>query len=365
MWLAEVAIATSFHPVRWAVLLAAALPLILFAGFVVFRATENQELARALLRALRFAIAAELVLLVGAAVAGFVYEQHSRRQELSRFQSPGKLIDVGGYRLHLYCTGNNGPTVILEHGHRATYLDWYLVQPDLARFTRVCSFDRAGHGWSDSSPKPRTPDVMSDELHALLSAAGEKAPYILVGHSFGGLEAIVFAHKFPGEVAGVVLVDSPHPNALHRASWQGRLWLRFVQLTMPFGLPRWRGWCDGGPGKTLATRRALTCRPRTVESILREDRAFPAVVSEIQGITSVGRVPLIVIARDPSTGQNSSLEARHAQQQRELAKLAPNSRFIVAEGSGHDVPLARPDLIVDAVRDLVKAPAQADNRGTQ
>jgi pimeloyl-ACP methyl ester carboxylesterase len=253
---------------------------------------------------------------------------------------------------------------VLEHGHRANYLDWYLVQPQIAKFARVCSFDRAGHGWSDPSPKARIPSAMADELHSLLRAAGERPPYVLIGHSFGGWEAVMFAHKFPGEVAGVVLVDSPHPDALRPAPWRARLWLRTLQLTIPFGVPRWRGWCSSGPEEISAIKQTLNCRSQNFATILQEDAAFPASADEIKSITGLGNIPLVVVARDPASGRNAEAEARHNQEQRDSTKLSTNSRFVIAEGSGHDVPLARPGVVMDAVRNLIIPQAPAGSRGT-
>lgn len=349
---------------RWAVLLGVAVPLVLGLALLIARLGGNQELARSCARALRIVLAIETVALVIIAIVGSRYEHRARRQDAAQFHPPGKLVDIGGYRLHLNCTGAGGPTVILEHGHRATYLDWYPVQSKLSEFTRVCSFDRGGHGWSDPSPGTRVPTVMAEELRTLLRSAGEKPPYILVGHSFGGLNSIMFAHKFPREVAAIVLVDTPHPEALRPASRRTRTWLRLIQLTSPFGLPRWRGWCDGGPEETLAVKRALTCRSQNIETILREDAAFPVSTSELRGIASLGDLPLVVIARDPVLGRDAALEARHTEQQLELTSLSSNSKYLVAEGSGHDVPLARPDVVVQALRTLLKPQEQADSRET-
>lgn len=357
-------IATSFHPVRWAALLAALGPIILATGFLLLRVAGNQELARIYLRSLRLVIATELVLLLALAAAGFLYEQGARRRDASQFQPPGKLVDLGGYKMHLYCTGSGGPTAVLEHGHQATYLDWYLVQPKLAEFTRVCSFDRAGHGWSDPSPQSRVPSRMAEELRRLLDAAGEKPPYILVGHSFGGLEAIAFAHQFPSDVAGVVLVDSPHPDVLSRASWQARAWLQLMQFTMPFGLPRWRGWCGGGPKENLALKRALYCQPGKMKTILREEETFPETAKEIREITGLGSLPLVALVRDPAIGQHAAHPARPAKQPPVMASLSTNSKLVVAEGSGHDIPIARPEVVVEAVRSLLKPREQGDTRGT-
>jgi len=341
-----------------------AVPILLAATSLFSKLGGNEDLARTCLRALRYLVAAEFAIVVVAAVIGFNYERHARARESAQFHPPGRLVDIGGYRLHLYCTGSGGPTVILEHGHRATYLDWFRVQPELAKFTRVCSYDRAGYGWSDPSSKERLPSLMAEELHALLRAAGEKPPYILVGHSFGALNAVTFAHKFPMEVAGVVLVDGSRPQSLRQLPWRGKLWFRAMQITMPFGLPRWRGWCGGGPEETAREKVALTCRSEFLETVLREDSAFPRVAVDMNALSSLGNVPLAVIARDPALGENSAAEARNIQRQRESATLSTNSSFIVAEGSAHDVPLARPDVIVNAVKILLTPPAPAGSRGT-
>jgi len=362
--LLEAAITTSFHPLRWAVALGIAVPCVLAACFFFARLGENQELARNCARAFRMVLAIEVAALVIVALIGLRYERRARQEDAAQFHPPGKLVDVGGYRLHLYCTGSGGPTVVIEHGHRATYLDWYRVQPELAQFTRVCSYDRAGFGWSGPSPRDRTPSVMADELHSALQAAGERPPFLIVGHSFGAMNAVMFAHKFPRETAGLILVDGSTPDSLPQASLRTRLWLRVLQLMTPFGLPRWRGWCRGGLPEIAGVKQALTCRSQNFETMLQEDSGIPAARSEIRAISSLGNIPLVVITRDPATGNNAEFEARHAQQQREMTKLSTNSRLMVAEGSGHDIPLARPDVVIEAVKSLLKPPGQADSRGT-
>jgi pimeloyl-ACP methyl ester carboxylesterase len=124
---------------------------------------------------------------------------------------PGRLIDLGGWRLHLNCTGEaraSQPTVILEAGAGDFSVDWSLVQPGVARFARVCSYDRAGSGWSDLGPRPRTMHQIVSELHALLEKAGKRPPYVLVGHSYGGWLVRLYQSTYPSEVAGMVLVES-------------------------------------------------------------------------------------------------------------------------------------------------------------
>ena len=137
-----------------------------------------------------------------------------------------------------------------------------------------------------------------------------------------------------------------------------------MQLAMPFGLPRWRAWCSGGPEETSAIKQALNCRSHNFATILREDSSFTASANEVREITDLGSVPLMVIARDPAIGRNAAAEARHNQQQRDSAKLSTNASVVIAEGSGHDVPLARPDVIVEAVKGLIKLQGPAGSPGT-
>jgi pimeloyl-ACP methyl ester carboxylesterase len=125
---------------------------------------------------------------------------------------PGKLIDVGGYRLHLNCTGKGEPTVVLIPGGGDFSFDWSLVQPGASRFARVCSYDFAGSAWSDPGPTPRTMRQDAYELHTLLKTAGVKGPYVLVGHSLGGLITRFYAAAYQAEVAGIVLIDSTHED---------------------------------------------------------------------------------------------------------------------------------------------------------
>src|SRR5713226_519244 len=145
-----------------------------------------------------------VILLVLLAAAGLLYQGIASGVDASRYPAPGKLIDVGGYRLHINCTGTGSPTVILDAGLGGTSLDWSKVQPAVAHFTRVCSYDRAGYGWSDTGPGPRTSQQIVKELHLLLMHAQISGPYILVGHSLGGLNMRLYAYRYPGEVAGMV-----------------------------------------------------------------------------------------------------------------------------------------------------------------
>jgi pimeloyl-ACP methyl ester carboxylesterase len=153
------------------------------------------------------------VALVLGAVVGAVYQKLGTRRDGKVYPAPGRLIDIGTHRLHLLESGcaGSGPTILLEAGLMSTVLSWSELQRELARSFHVVSYDRAGLGWSDLGPMPRTAERIVNELHTLLQKAGVPPPYVLVGHSFGGLTMPLFAARFPEEVAGVVLVDSVAP----------------------------------------------------------------------------------------------------------------------------------------------------------
>ena len=320
---------------------------------------SSGDSSRTLLRALKYVLVADLLFVVIAAGIGAIYEATNRGHDQETFHPPGKLIDVGGYRLHLYCTGEGGPTVVLDFGLDGSYLDWYKVQPQVAQFTRVCSYDRAGYGWSDPSPRPRIPSVMSEELHSLLVKAGEKPPYILVGHSLGSFDVLTYAQRYPQEVAAVVLVDGAHPDELLPFYFKKKLWLRMMQFTMPFGLPRWRGWCGTGPSEIAGMKRAIGCQAHVYATHYAQWKAFPESAAEVRRLGSLGEVPLTVISRDPnrnsSTDDAFSLqrEQHWSKLQQRLAELSSSANHLTAEGSGHSIPVERPDVIIAAIRQVV------------
>jgi len=150
------------------------------------------------------------LLLLGAAL-GAVYQLFGTRRDQRRHPPPGRMVDVGTHRLHLHETGSGGPTILLEAGLMSTVLSWTSLQRELSRSFRVVSYDRAGLGWSELGPMPRTAERIVDELYAALNKAGVEPPYILIGHSFGGLLMPLFAARFPKEVMGLVLIDAVAP----------------------------------------------------------------------------------------------------------------------------------------------------------
>jgi pimeloyl-ACP methyl ester carboxylesterase len=186
-----------------------------------------------------------LALLVIVMIVGAIYQSAASASDLKKYPPPGQLYDVGEHRLHLNCIGKGSPTVILEAGGGSPGRVWHLVQEKVAEFTRVCSYDRPGFGWSDPASGPLSSEQMADILHQLLETANVPGPYVMVGHSAGGVLIREFTQKYPSEVIGMVLVDSSHesqnlrfpPEYLDSAK-QKVMMYKACQALTPFGIMR-------------------------------------------------------------------------------------------------------------------------------
>jgi pimeloyl-ACP methyl ester carboxylesterase len=204
-------------------------------------------------RIARVSLAGLLLVTVSLAITGALYEMIGRWRDVRRFPQHGHLVNVGSIRMNIDCSGKGSPTVILESGSGGPSLDWQMVQPEVAKFARVCSYDRAGYGWSDSGPEPRSSLQIAYELKQLLEASGEKGPYVLVGHSMGGYDIRVYTGLYPNDVAGMVLVDASHEDQDLRAPESIRKWLeqyrttpRLEKAEIFLSTPPWLGSPDGG-----------------------------------------------------------------------------------------------------------------------
>jgi pimeloyl-ACP methyl ester carboxylesterase len=316
----------------------------------------------------RVIVYALLALTVCLAAAGLLYQNISQTRDRRAHPMPGERIDIGGYKLHINCTGQGIPAVILDSGLGDGYASWRKVQPQIAGFTRVCSYDRAGYGYSDSSPQPRNSREIAGELHTLLHNAKIAPPYILVGHSMGGFDVRLYASLYRSEVAGMVLVDSSHPEQRKRfppaLNDMDAGWLReqeFLQVAMPFGLPRLLGFCGND-----AEARAAECNFHSVHESVAELKAVSESAAETAATGSLGDIPLAVLSEDPNTPQYDLSEdlvkpANDAwqQMQNELAQLSTLSTHTIAKNSGHYIQLDRPDVVVEGVREVVAQARQA------
>jgi pimeloyl-ACP methyl ester carboxylesterase len=292
----------------------------------------------------------------------------------------GQLIDIGGRKLHVHCTGSGAPTVLLEAGASSFALDWALVQPEIARDQRVCSYDRAGHGWSDARGEVDTSARIVADLHALLAASGQKPPYLMVGASRGGLYVRLYQLEFPKEVAGIVLVDSATEDRLFtmlkgEAVAIAELSADELRTTLPASgsvpIPR-RAPQTGAPFDRLPPelyklrvaldQKLIDAMPATVSAdVIRESaEAEREALARLRNSRSVPAAPyslVPVVALTRGDGLKSGLAESHAA----LARLAKNSRHTVVADSGHEIHLFMPAAVIQAVRDVTLAIRQ----GTQ
>jgi pimeloyl-ACP methyl ester carboxylesterase len=329
-----------------------------------------------------------------AAVSGFIYEEIGRRQDSQHKFRIGQAVDVGGRNLNIDCAGSGSPAVILESGGGGYGgYGWREVQAQVAKFTTVCWYDRAGEGWSDPAPVARNSASIVNDLHELLQRAPVAGPYVLVGHSIGGEYVRVFTAKYPSEVAGVVLVDSTHPdqreppfmlspiNRMH--TFARRFLCSALPLFARFGVIRLL--MSNAPvyvppqfssEQSAATRAMHNQRVKGFETegaqgcaatdggAIQTDKGSgdPEVDQAAKSAASLGDRPLIVLTAgkywtpdDPEAAKQIAdfHEVWVNQLQPELARLSSNGKQFIVENSDHGIPQEAPDSVVTAVQEVV------------
>jgi len=283
---------------------------------------------------------------------------------------PGNFYTVDGKQMHLNCTGAGSPTVVIEAGASSNSLGWQGVQPKLSQLTRVCSYDRPGHGWSEPRPGPHDAETIARRLHALLDQAREQRPLVLLGHSAGGLYIREYAREFPAEVVGAVMIDSSSPRQIDefprfRQDWEADKHaaprqLRIEQLRVWSGWDRVTGNCHDKPSPEEASLAgqydAEMCRPEYVGEEDNELPYYEASFKQADRLTSFGHIPLLVMSRDPSLAK---IPAEIAEQpiwdheQEALKSLSPVSWRVIARGGSHSLHHQRLDLVLVEITRLI------------
>jgi pimeloyl-ACP methyl ester carboxylesterase len=307
--------------------------------------------------------------------AGFNY--FALRHYRAAYPPPGRLYRVGGgFEMHLYCTGSGSPPVVLESGMGDSFLSWAKVQPRLSQLTRVCSYDRAGLGWSETRPGIRDSNAVAEQLHSLLHESGMNEPFLLMGHSVAGLHMRVYQARYPKDIAGIVFVDPSTPGQFaaflpegpgldqkelddaRREKWKAALGLtRLLGKcgAVPPGFEEWAGWLkasdsDCDPALYTASEREMAARGLSRQEA---DRTGPW-----------GDLPILILSSDPDvwgkdwSGLPEALRKKWASAwsslHEGLKQLSTRSRRVVARNSHHYVQNDRPELVIDETERFVR-----------
>ena len=325
-----------------------------------------------------------LILLVLVLAAGAIYQAAASASDLKKYPSEGQKADIGDHKLNIYCTGEGSPTVILEAGASSPGVVWGSVQREIEKSTRVCSYDRAGFGYSDSAEGAPTPQQVASDLRLLLDAAKVPGPYIMVGHSAGSVYVRAFTSQDPSSVVGMVLVDASHEGENQRLppEWvklnntQNSM-MAFCRVISPFGLMRLSHMFDAAVSgiaidpQVGAAYLATTYQTRFCRESARETEALAGTPSQPDIPLSLGDMPLIVLTADTSEAE---LQAQippylksvvrpevvakvfqvNREMQQSLVGLSSQGRQVMVPNSGHMIQLEQPGVVIDAIHAIVE-----------
>ncbi|MFC4312391.1 alpha/beta fold hydrolase [Steroidobacter flavus] len=313
-----------------------------------------------------------LALLVMVTLFGAGYEMLARHRAARDFPPTGRLVDIGGRRIHLDCRGTGSPTVVFQSGFdQLGSLSWMKVHDAIAGFTRACAYDRAGIMWSDSTTTPHDGKSIARDLHLALSSAGEQAPLVLVGHSFGGPLSMVYTHDYPDQVAALVLVDPGHPDqeqqiatlSLPKKS-QGKGLLDVMAALSWTGLLRVAGSSDPSfPPEAVRASSAYVSK--SFSAALAEDHSAPQTMAQAGAVRSFGDRPLIVLGREefispaalaPLGVSKQDAERFNAGWKRlneDEASWSTRGQLRLVPNSGHYIQFDQPASVIGAVREVV------------
>lgn len=326
-------------------------------------------------RALKAVLIVTGLLLVAALAIGVTWEQVARRSENEHFPRVGRSVEIGGRSMNIDCAGEAGPVVILDSGFGTPGYAWRPIQTQIATFTEVCWFDRAGYGWSDPGPYPQTARSNAQDLHALLRASGIPPPYVLVGHSFAGYTIRLFNSLYPNEVAAAVLVDSAqedegdrlprrrgarppdylrYPLYLAARAMDETALLRVKPVSI--FVPRRTAPRDFTPEQTATFKHLLR---RSVAGHTSEGMAAWESMEQARASGNFGGKPLIVLTAGRSFQPGDKDADEDAQVwihelQPKLVRLSAQGRQIIVATSGHNIPSEAPEAVIDAVRQVLR-----------
>lgn len=313
-------------------------------------------------------------------ISGFVFEWSASKNSASDYPPPGQMVDIGGYRLHVHKQGTGSPVILLESGSGESSLSWRDIPTSLSKSATIISYDRAGYAWSDESPLPRTGDNIVKELHTALDGADIKGPYILVGHSLGGMYSRLFAQKYQNEVSGIVLIDARPENDANRTE---PIYEKENPKSNPspfFSILLTESGAFRLFPNFLLTGRIEKEDRKDFVHIVASPKYFRAVAEEGDLATSteneirnqkLGDIPVRVIARGQEQDltqfgidkqANNLIEQSWQLGQREMLKISTNSQLIIAKKSEHMIIHTEPDLVIKVIEDLIKNIKQSQNK---
>ncbi|AEF02817.1 alpha/beta hydrolase fold-domain containing protein [Alteromonas naphthalenivorans] len=287
-------------------------------------------------------------------LVGFVYQSYKSYVDSSSFEKSGEMLDVGGYSLYVEDSGSGKVNVIFDSGMGDDLSVWNKVANKVSKFSRVITYDRAGLGWSEESPKKRDSKAIIEELHSILEQKNLTGPIVLVGHSFGGVNMQLYALTYPEDIAALVLVDSAHEDQINRMPRTGlfqKYVLKFGMLAAPFGLPRLY------LSNTSPEERAKKSTTKHQYTSLDEASYFPQSLNQLDTLNpNYGGLPLVVIARNQPSSEIQNKNTKHyiwAGLQESLASRSTDSTLIFTGERQHSIHKVQPEIVIEAIQTLV------------